>query len=50
MIMGQYLRDAYGPLRDGLNAGLATDRFQVDWWITSNRAEPSLSRRSARAT
>ena len=28
-----YVRDLYGPLADGLNAGLPTDRFQVDWWI-----------------
>jgi len=32
-----YLRDVYGELRDGLNAGLPTDRFQVDWWVNSER-------------
>jgi len=26
-------------MRDGLNAGLPSDRFQVDWWITSPRGE-----------
>jgi predicted GNAT superfamily acetyltransferase len=31
------VRDAYGELRDGLNVGLASDRFQVDWWINSQR-------------
>jgi predicted GNAT superfamily acetyltransferase len=41
-----YLRDAYGPLRDGLNAGLATDRFQVDWWLNSPRVQRRLSARS----
>jgi len=30
-----YLRDLYGNIRDALNAGLPTDRFQVDWHITS---------------
>lgn len=32
-----YVRDLYGPMTDELNAGLATDRFQVDWWIRSER-------------
>ncbi|HET7010881.1 MAG TPA: hypothetical protein VFI11_08920 [Anaerolineales bacterium] len=32
-----YLREVYGEMRDGLNVGLPSDRFQVDWWITSNR-------------
>jgi predicted GNAT superfamily acetyltransferase len=32
-----YLRDAYGELRDNLNAGLPSDRFQVDWWLDSPR-------------
>ena len=36
-VCNTYLRDAYGELRDDLNAGLATDRFQVDWWINSCR-------------
>jgi chorismate synthase len=30
-----YIRDCYGPLTDGLSAGLPSDRLQVDWWITS---------------
>ena len=30
-----YLRELYGEMRDGLNTGLASDRFQVDWWIRS---------------
>ncbi len=32
-----YLRNSYGELRDTLNAGLPSDRFQVDWWIASER-------------
>jgi predicted GNAT superfamily acetyltransferase len=32
-VCNTYVRDLYGPLEDGLNAGLPTDRFQVDWWI-----------------
>lgn len=30
-----YLRNVYGDLRDSLNRGLPTDRFQVDWWLQS---------------
>jgi predicted GNAT superfamily acetyltransferase len=37
-----YLRDAYGQMRDGLNAGLASDRFDVEWWVTSHRVEARL--------
>jgi predicted GNAT superfamily acetyltransferase len=39
-----YIRDYYGELRDGLNRGLTTDRFQVDWWIASRRIETRLTR------
>lgn len=28
-----YIRDLYGAMADGLNAGLPTDRFEVEWWI-----------------
>lgn len=42
-----YLRDAYGPMRDGLNAGLASDRFEVEWWVTSKRVEARLAGRRA---
>jgi len=30
-----YLPNLYGSLMDGLNAGLPTDRLQVEWWISS---------------
>ena len=32
-----YLHEAYGAMRDALNAGDVSDRFQVDWWVTSPR-------------
>jgi predicted GNAT superfamily acetyltransferase len=32
-----YLKEVYGAMRDALNAGDASDRFQVDWWVTSPR-------------
>lgn len=30
-----YQRDVYGQMNDGVNAGLASDRFLVDWWLNS---------------
>lgn len=41
-----YRRSEYGEMRDGLNAGLPSDRFQVDWWINTRRVEQRLSKRS----
>jgi predicted GNAT superfamily acetyltransferase len=35
-VCGTYVRDLYGPLADGLNAGLPTDRLQVDWWVRTD--------------
>jgi predicted GNAT superfamily acetyltransferase len=40
-----YLPDAYGTMNDGLNAGLPSDRFQVDWWVNTAR----VARRMAAA-
>jgi len=28
-----YIRNAYGDMRDALNAGLPSDRFEVEWWL-----------------
>ena len=42
-VCGTYVRDLYGPMTDGLNAGLSTDRFCVDWWIDSDRVLTRLS-------
>jgi predicted GNAT superfamily acetyltransferase len=36
-VCNTYIRDLYGELRDGLNVGLPTDRFQVDLWVNSAR-------------
>ncbi len=47
-VCNTYLRSVYGAMRDGLNAGLPSDRFQVDWWVTSKRVERRLSRQSRR--
>ncbi len=34
-----YIIDCYGKMDDGLNKGLPTDRFQVAWWIDSERVK-----------
>jgi predicted GNAT superfamily acetyltransferase len=33
-------------MQDELNLGLSSDRFQVDWWVNSNRVTRRLSRKS----
>jgi predicted GNAT superfamily acetyltransferase len=45
-VCNTYLRNEYGKLRDELNIGLPTDRFQVDWWVNSQRVNRRLSRRA----
>ncbi|KAF0108486.1 MAG: hypothetical protein FD146_1060 [Anaerolineaceae bacterium] len=45
-VCSTYRRAEYGEMRDGLNVGLPSDRFQVDWWVNTKRVERRLSRRS----
>ena len=45
-VCSTYHRSEYGELRDGMNAGLPTDRFQVDWWVNTRRVNTRLSKRS----
>ena len=44
-VCSTYLRDFYGKMRDVLNQGLPSDRFDVDWWVNSHRVNRRLSRR-----
>ena len=44
-VCSTYRRAEYGEMRDGLNAGLPSDRFQVDWWLNTHRVELRLSKR-----
>jgi predicted GNAT superfamily acetyltransferase len=44
-VCSTYLRDFYGKMRDVLNLGLPSDRFDVDWWVNSHRVNCRLSRR-----
>jgi len=47
-VCSTYRRSEYGEMRDGLNAGLPSDRFQVDWWINTRRVERRLGKRARR--
>jgi predicted GNAT superfamily acetyltransferase len=47
-VCNTYRRSEYGDMRDGLNAGLPSDRFQVDWWVITRRVERRLSKRARR--
>jgi predicted GNAT superfamily acetyltransferase len=44
-ICDTYMRNVYGEARDSLNAGLPTDRFQVDWWVNSPRVVDRMEER-----
>jgi len=44
-VCNNYRRSEYGDMRDGLNAGLPSDRFQVDWWVNTRRVERRLGKR-----
>lgn len=44
-VCNTYRRSEYGDMRDGLNAGLPSDRFQVDWWLNTRRVESRLGKR-----
>lgn len=39
-VCSRYLVDYYGELNDELNRGVATDRFEVDWWLGPLRRGP----------
>jgi predicted GNAT superfamily acetyltransferase len=44
-VCSTYRRSEYGEMRDGLNAGLPSDRFQVDWWLHTHRVNRRLGKR-----
>jgi predicted GNAT superfamily acetyltransferase len=48
-VCSTYLRDFYGNMQDALNQGLPSDRFDVDWWVHSQRVNRRLSRRRRNA-
>lgn len=44
-VSNTYLQELYGDMRDGLNLGLPSDRFQVDWWVNSRRVYSRLDKK-----
>ncbi len=49
-ICNTYHVNLYGELPDELNAGIPSDRCQVDWWLTSGRVEECSQERPVGAT
>jgi predicted GNAT superfamily acetyltransferase len=45
-VCSTYMENYYGELHDELNAGLPSDRLQVDWWLNTRRVNRRLSRRA----
>jgi predicted GNAT superfamily acetyltransferase len=45
-----YMRDVYGQMADNLNAGMPSDRFQVDWYLASERVNYALSPQRQKAS
>jgi predicted GNAT superfamily acetyltransferase len=45
-VCNTYRRSEYGDMRDGLNLGLPSDRFQVDWWVHTRRVQRRLGKRA----
>ena len=41
-VCNTHLRNVYGDMADHLNTGLPSDRFQVDWWVTSPRVKERM--------
>lgn len=38
-VCNEYIREYYGEMRDEINVGYPSDRFRVDWWVTSRRVQ-----------
>jgi len=45
VIVRKFYRDYYGELRDQINIGMPTDRFEAEWWIKSRRVELKLQKK-----
>jgi len=44
VVCDTYLCDTYGEMTTVLHVGLPSDRFQVEWWITSKRVEERIEK------
>ena len=45
-IARRYYRNAYGDMTDALNAGVASDRFEVEWYLNSARTRARAQEQS----
>jgi predicted GNAT superfamily acetyltransferase len=43
-IVHTYYENLYGDMPDALNSGLSSDRFEVEWWIASQRVNDWTTR------
>lgn len=50
VICRTYLPDVYGDTGIQLHLGLPTDRFQIEWWVRSQRVEERLASRHGKLT
>jgi predicted GNAT superfamily acetyltransferase len=50
VICRTYLRDVYGDTGIQLHLGLPTDRFEIEWWVRSQRVEERLGSRHGKLT
>jgi len=41
-VCNTYFPNYYGEMWDGINLGMPSDRFQVDWWVSSNRVKGKM--------
>lgn len=46
VVCSTYIRNLYGAMRAAINVGLPSDRFEVAWWIRSERVEERLRTRA----
>jgi predicted GNAT superfamily acetyltransferase len=44
VVCHQYFQNYYGEM-SGINVGLPSDRFSVEWWVTSNRVTGRVSQK-----
>jgi predicted GNAT superfamily acetyltransferase len=47
-VCNTYLPNLYGVMYDGINVGVASDRFQVDWHIASRHVDDCLAGKAAK--
>lgn len=44
-VCSTYLPNYYGEMHDGINLGVPSDRFEVDWWVNTNRVKRRMGRK-----